>query len=47
MKQIKVVTYSMNFALFNKYLEVVILCLEPEIFNEKVEVLFVYFYITE
>ena len=40
MKQIKVFTYSLDLALSNKYLEVVTQCLELEIFDEKVEVLF-------
>ena len=40
MKQIKVLTYSLDFALSNKYLELIIKSLEPKILNEKVEVLF-------
>ena len=40
MKQIKVFTYSLDLVLSNKYLEVVIQCLELEIFNEKVMVSF-------
>ena len=32
--------YSMNFSLFNKYFEIIIRCLELEIFIEKYEVLF-------
>ena len=40
MKQKKIVTNSMDFALTNTYLEVIIQCLEPKIFSEKVEVLF-------
>ena len=43
MKQIKILTYSLDKALSNKYLEVIIQCLELEIFNEKVEVLFGFF----
>ena len=39
MKQIKMLNYSMDFALSNKYLKVIIQTLEPRIFNEKVEVL--------
>ena len=40
MKQIKVLTYNLDFALSNKYLEVIIKSLEPKISNEKVEVSF-------
>ena len=40
MIHIKVLTYSLDFALSNTYLEVIILSLEPKILNEKVEVLF-------
>ena len=40
MKQIKVLTYSLNCFLPKKHLEVFIQCLELEIFNDKVEVLF-------
>ena len=40
MKQIKVLTYNFDFALSNKYLEVIIKSLEPKISNEKVEVSF-------
>ena len=40
MKQIKIFTFSLYLALSNKYLEVIIKCLEPKIFNEKVEILF-------
>ena len=36
----KILTYRLDFALSNKYLEVIILCLVPKILNEKVEVLF-------
>ena len=36
----KINTYSMDFDLSNKYLEVTIQCIEPKIFNMKVEVLF-------
>ena len=45
MKQIKVLTYSLDFFLSNNYLEVIIKCLEHKIFNEKVEVLLVSFFI--
>ena len=37
----KSLTYILDLALSNKYLEVIIQCLEPKIFNEKVDVLFV------
>ena len=40
MKQTKVLTYNLDFALSNKYLEVIIKSLEPKISNEKVEVSF-------
>ena len=43
MKQIKILTYILDFALSNKYLKVIIHCLEPMIFNEKAEVLFDFF----
>ena len=36
----KAITYRLDLALSNKYLQVIILCLEPKILNEKVEVLF-------
>ena len=45
MKQIKVPFYSLDFALSNKYFELIIQCLEPKILNEKVEVLFVFYFI--
>ena len=38
---------TMDFALSNKYLEVIIYCLEPQIVNEKVEVLFDFYCFTE
>ena len=47
MKQKKVITYSLDLALSNKYLDVIIPWLEPKIFNENVEVLFVFIYFTE
>ena len=41
MKQITLFTYSVDFALSNKYLDVIIQCLESIILNDdKVEVLF-------
>ena len=40
MKRKKIVTYSMDLTMSNKYFEVTILCLEPKIFIEKTEVLF-------
>ena len=42
MKQIKVPVYSLDFALSNKYFELIIQCLEPKILTEKVQVLFVF-----
>ena len=39
MKQIKLITQSIDFALSNEHFEVFIQCLEPQILNEKVEVL--------
>ena len=39
MKHIKILTLSWNFALSIKYLEVIIRCLEPKLFDEKVDVL--------
>ena len=47
MKQIKIFTFTMDFALSNKYLEVIMHCLKPKIFNEKVEVLFDFYCFTE
>ena len=40
-RQIKILSYSLGFDLSNKILETIILCQELDIFNEKVEVLFV------
>ena len=40
MNQIWILTYSIDWSLSNKYLQVTIQCLEPKIFNVKVEVLF-------
>ena len=47
MKEIKILTYSSEFALSNKYLKVIIQCLEPKLFDEKVEVLIDFFYLKE
>ena len=47
MKQKRILTYSLDFALSNNYLKVIIQYLELEIFNGKVEVLFDLFYFTE
>ena len=43
MKQIKIFTYSPDFALSNKYFKAIIQSLKPKILNEKVEVLFDFF----
>ena len=40
MRQIKELTYGANISQSIKYLQVTIQCLEPKIFNVKVEVLF-------
>ena len=40
MKQINILTFSLDFALSNTYFKVIIQSQEPKIFNEKVEVLF-------
>ena len=40
MRQIKILINSLDLALSNKYLEVVIQCSEPKILNEKVMVVF-------
>ena len=37
-----ILTFSLNFALSNNYLEVTIQCLEPKILNVKNDVLFVF-----
>ena len=42
MRQIKILPYSLDLVLSNKYLEVIIQSLEPKILNEKAEVLFYY-----
>ena len=39
----KILTYSLDFALSNEYLKVIIQCLKLEILNVKVEVLFDFF----
>ena len=43
MTQIKILTYSLDFTLSNKYLEVIATFFEPKIFFEKVDVLFDFF----
>ena len=40
MNQIMILTYGLDSALSNKYLEMIIKSLEPKISNEKVEVSF-------
>ena len=40
-KQINILTYILDFALSNKYLKIIKNGLEPKIFNEKSDVLFV------
>ena len=40
----KPLTYSLDLALSKKYLEVIKQCLEPKIFNEKVDYLFEFFF---
>ena len=47
MMQIKILTYSWDFALSNMYLEVILQCLEAKLFDDKVEVLFDFFYFIE
>ena len=47
MKRKKIITYNLDFALSKKYFKVNKQCLEPKISNEKVYVLFVFFYFTE
>ena len=42
MKQNKRFTYSPDVALSNKYFKAIIQSLEPKIFNERVEVLFLF-----
>ena len=37
MKQMKILNYSLDFALSNEYLKVIIKSLEPKIFSEKVD----------
>ena len=43
MTQIKILTYSLDLALSNEYLEVIATIFEPKIFNKKVYVLFYFF----
>ena len=43
----RIFTYILNLALSNKYLKVIVQCLKPKILNEKVEVLFDFFYFKE
>ena len=43
MTQIKILTYSLDLALSNEYLEVITTIFEPKIFNDKVDVLFDFF----
>ena len=40
MNQIKVLTYSLDFAVLNKYLKFIMQSVRLKIFNEKAEVLF-------
>ena len=40
MNEIKMLIYSLDFALSNKYLELIIQFLDPQIFNQKVGILF-------
>ena len=40
MNEIKFLTYSLDFALSNKYLELIKQCLIPQIFNQKVGVIY-------
>ena len=44
MKQKTILSYSLDLILSNKYLEVVIQCLEPKILNKKVDILFFFFF---
>ena len=41
----KIFAYYLDFALSNEYFKVILRYLELEIFNEKVHVLFVFFYV--
>ena len=43
----KIITYSLDIVLSNKYYKMIIQPLEPKIFNQKVEVLFDFFYFIE
>ena len=47
MKQIKMKVHNLNLALSDKCSELIILCLELEILNEQVEVLFDFFFSTK
>ena len=44
MRQINILNYILDLAHSNKYLKVIINFLEPKIFNEKGDVIFVFFY---
>ena len=46
-KQMNSLTYSLDLALSNKYLEVIIQCQEPKVSNEKVESLSGFYYFIE
>ena len=43
----KVLTYIIDFAPINKYLKVIVQCLESKIFKDKGDVLFVFFFILQ
>ena len=47
MKHIKILPYSLDLVLSNKYFEVVILSLNPQILNKKVDDSFDLFYFIE
>ena len=47
MRQIKILTYSWDFAISNMYLKVFTQFLEAKLFDDKVEVLFDFFYFIE
>ena len=47
MNRKKIFAYKLDFTQSNKYLKVNMLYLEPKMLNEKIDVLFVYFYFTE
>ena len=42
-KQIWILTYCLDLVLSNKYIQVNIQCLEQEVFNVKVDVLFIFY----